>query len=300
MRIFKKYIDTNTEKNSESFGVQILNLGHNIHPPYRDYPEQNHPEGYNFNWIKGRYLKEYQLIYISSGKGTFEANGLPPQKIGPGNLFLLFPNIWHRFRPSQSTGWEEYWVGFTGDYAQYLLEQKCFSPENPIIDIGFIPQFLDTFSNLIETIETDNLLLKKMASFHLVNLLGIAYTSVLKNNSGLSHKQKIIYKMQNEIHKQWNKDIDFEVLCNQFKVSYSWFRKSFKEILDTSPNQYLLMLRLRNATRIIQEGNLPISQVAFACGFHSEYYFSRIFKKKMKLNPSDIRKTINIKHLFLN
>ena len=145
MRIFKKYIDQESENKSESFGVRILNLGHNVHPPYKEYPEQNHPEGYNFNWKKGRYLKEYQLIYISGGKGTFEVNGLPEQKIGPGTVFLLFPDIWHRFHPDLITGWEEYWVGFTGDYAKYLLEQKCFSPENPIIDVGFIPQFLETF-----------------------------------------------------------------------------------------------------------------------------------------------------------
>ncbi|MGB3151624.1 MAG: AraC family transcriptional regulator [Maribacter sp.] len=290
MRIFKKYIDADFEKSSESLGIQILNLGHNVHPPHKEYPEQNHPEGYNFNQKKGRYLKEYQLVHISSGKGTFEANGLPSQKIDAGTVFLLFPEVWHRFHPSKNTGWEEYWVGFTGDYAKYLLEQKCFSPENPVINVGFLPEFLEIFSNLMETIETDNSSLRKMASFHVVNLLGIAYTSVLKNNSGLTHKQKIIHKMQNEIHKQWDKNIHFEVLCKEFKVSYSWFRKSFKEILDISPNQYLLMLRLRNATRIIQESELPISEVAFKCGFHSEYYFSRIFKQKMKLNPSDVRK----------
>lgn len=293
MRIFKKYIGPNPEIDSENYGVQILNLGHNIHPPHKQYPDQDHPEGYYFNWEKGRYLKEYQLVYISNGKGTFEANGLPPQKIGPGTVFLLFPDVWHRFYPDFNTGWEEYWVGFHGDYAKYLLEQKCFSPENPIISVGFIPEFLDIFSNLIETIETDNHLLKKMASFHLINLLGIAYTSVLKNNRGLTHKQKIIHKMQNEIHAQWNKNIDFKALCADFKVSYSWFRKSFKEILDTSPSQYLLMLRLRNATRIIQETDLSISQVAFECGFHSEHYFSRIFKQKMKLNPTDVRKDKN-------
>ncbi|MUH36987.1 AraC family transcriptional regulator [Zobellia amurskyensis] len=295
MRIFKKYLGNNAKSISENFGVQILNLGHNVHPPNVQYPDVDHPEGYYFDWKKGRYLKEYQIIYITKGEGIFEANGLPPQQIGAGTVFLLFPDVWHRFRPKISTGWEEYWVGFTGEYAKYLLEQKCFSPENPIIDVFFIPEFLETFSNLIETIETDNVLLKKMSSFHLINLLGIAYASVLKNNNGLSHKKQTIHEMQNEIHKQWNQNIDFELLCDKFKVSYSWFRKSFKEIFDTPPNQYLLMLRLRNAARIIQETDLSISEVAFECGFHSEHYFSRVFKQKMRLNPSDVRKDMKDK-----
>lgn len=290
MRIFKKYLETNFENDAENVGIQILNLGHNRHPTNRKYPEKDHPKEYYFNWKKGRYLKEYQLVFIPEGYGHFEANGLPTQKIGPGTLFLLFPGVWHRFRPDWETGWEEYWVGFKGDYAKYLLENKCFSPENPVINVGRIPEFLETFSKLIQTIETNNPSIKKMASFHVINLLGIAYASVLKNNHGKTQKERTIYKMQNEIHRHWNQDIDFELLCNQFKVSYSWFRKFFKEIFDTPPNQYLLMLRLRNATRILQETNLSISEVAFECGFNSEYYFSRIFKQKMHFNPSEIRK----------
>lgn len=290
MKIFKKYIDNTPEADSENLGVKILNFGHNVHPPNKEYPNHDHPKEYDFNWERGRYLKEYQLIYISKGEGIFEANGLPPQKIGSGTLFLLFPDIWHRFRPEKSVGWEEYWIGFNGDYAKYLLEQKCFSPENPIINIGFIPEFLDTFTNLIETMENDNVLFKKMASFHLINLLGIAYASVLNTNNGYSKKKQIIHKIQNDIHKNWNKNINFEALCHKYGISYSWFRKSFKEILDTPPSQYLLMLRLRNATRIIQETDLCISQVAFECGFQSAYYFSRIFKQKMKMNPTNVRK----------
>ncbi len=290
MKVFKRYIGSEIKDKTEEFGVQILNIGHNIHPPNKKYPDEDHPKGYYFNWEKGRYLKEYQIIFISKGKGIFEGNGLASQKIGPGTIFLLFPEMWHRFKPDPNTGWEEYWIGFNGDYVKYLLEKKCFSAENPIINVFFIPDFLEIFSNLITSIETEDPLQRKMASFHLINLLSIAYASVLKQNNGLSHKKQIIHKMQNEIHKNWNNTIDFERLCKQFDVSYSWFRKSFKEIFDTPPNQYLILLRLRNAARIIQETNLPISQIAYECGFHSEHYFSRVFKQKMGLNPTDIRK----------
>lgn len=290
MKVFKKYIASSPNSEDENSGIMILNLGHNIHLPNKKYPEIDHPDEYYFNYDKGRHLKEYQIIYISKGEGIFEANGEPPQKIFPGTILLLFPGIWHRFRPDEKSGWEEYWVGFNGAYAHYLLEQKCFNPKNPVIRLGFNQEFLNIFSNLINTIESENNLVQNLASFHLINLLGITYTSVLNNNSKLSHKERIIQKMQHEIHEQWNKNIDFKTLSDHFGISYSWFRKSFKEVFNTSPNQYLLMLKIRNAAKIIEESNLPIATIAYDCGFNSEFYFSKIFKQKMGLNPSEIRK----------
>lgn len=290
MKIFKKYINSARSTAKESAGIVILNLGHTIYPPNKKYPEKDHPDEYYFDYEKGRSLKEYQIIYIAKGEGVFETNGEPPQKIYAGTILLLFPGLWHRFRPSERTGWEEYWVGFKGKYAHYLLEQKCFNAKQPIIRLGFNQEFLTIFSKLINTIESENNLLHNLASFHLINLLGITYTSVLSSNNNQPHKERIIREMQHKIHDQWDKNIDFKALSLDFKVSYSWFRKSFKEIFHTSPNQYLLMLKLRNATKIIQESSLSLSEIAYKCGFNSEFYFSKIFKQKMGFNPSAIRK----------
>ena len=96
--------------------------------------------------------------------------------------------------------------------------------------------------------------------------------------------------MRDEIHNLWNTKIDFEILSARHNVSYIWFRKTFKEILGTAPNQYYLMLKIRKAEQLIQESNLTLAEVAFRSGFESEFYFSRIFKQKMNYNPSEVRK----------
>ena len=128
MKIFRKYFKSEQNELAQNLGINILDIGHNIHPINRPYPDMSHPDSYYFEWEKGRSLSEYQIIYISKGEGLFEANGLPPQLIEGGTIILLFPGVWHRYRPKESSGWEEYWVGFSGTYAQYLLEQECFSP----------------------------------------------------------------------------------------------------------------------------------------------------------------------------
>lgn len=290
MKVFRKYFNLSGIEIDENLGINILNLGHNIHPMNIPYPDLRHPDSYYFDWEIGRSLKEFQIIYISKGEGYFEASGLPPQLIEGGTIILLYPGVWHRYRPKESTGWEEYWVGFSGTYARYLLEQECFSPQNPIIKVGFDNEFLATFSRLIENVEAKKDIYRKLSSFHLIHLLGIVYSSALLSNQKLSKKEELINEMRDEIHKRWNSNIDFENLSAQFNVSYVWFRKTFKEVLGTAPNQYHLMLKIRKADQLIQETNLSLSEIAFQSGFESEFYFSRIFKQKMGYNSSEVRK----------
>ena len=80
MEIFKKYFNLVEDEIDTSLGISIVNLGHNIHPANRPYPDMSHPDSYYFEWEKGRSLTEFQLIYISKGEGFFEASGLPDRK----------------------------------------------------------------------------------------------------------------------------------------------------------------------------------------------------------------------------
>lgn len=290
MKLFRKYFELRKGDEDATIGIDIRGIGHDVYHANMPYPDKNHPQNYYFNWEKGRNLSEYQIIYISKGEGYFEANGQKPQLIESGTIILLYPGVWHRYRPNDNTGWEEYWIGFSGNYAQYLLEQECFSPRNPIIKVGFNNEFIITFSKLIDTIEKNDDTFKKMSSFLLIQILGIVYASVLLLNQKRTKKDELIHEILNYMHLNWNKNIDFEKLAQSYNVSYIWFRKSFKTVLNTSPNQYQLMLKIRKAVEMIQETNFTLGEIAYQSGFESEFYFSRIFKQKMNYNASELRK----------
>jgi len=290
MKTFRRYFTFPEDKLDDSLNVTIRTLGHHIHPAHRNYPDAGHPESHYFDWEKGRILKEYQLLYICKGEGLFEASGMPPQPIEAGTVILLYPGVWHRYKPVLESGWEEYWVGFSGSYARYLLEQECFNPQHPIIKVGFNAEFIATFERLLDVMEVRVESFQKLASFLLIQLLGIVYTSALLNNQTLSRKEKIVGDVKKEINSRWPQDIDFEQIAARQGISYAWLRKSFKEITGTSLNQYQLMLKLRHAEQLIHTTDDTLSEIASRCGFESVHYFSRIYKAKMAVNPSELRK----------
>ncbi len=63
-----------------------------------------------------------------------------------------------------------------------------------------------------------------------------------------------------------------------------------KECMGTTAKQYLLDVQLTEAKRLLLYSDCNINEIAFQLGFEDSSYFSRIFKKKTSLTPSDFLK----------
>ena len=205
--------------------------------------------------------------------------------VAGGTAFLLFPNVWHRYQPQAESGWEEFWVGFKGHYAEYLMRQDCLDPHRPLMHIGFHTELLHVFTQLVQTLRQEKMAYQQIATCQVVQLLGLIYASALMKNEVPSRQEQVSHQARYEIQKKWAEDIDFEKLAHSFGVSYIWFRKAFKAVMGVPPGQYHLNLKLEKASQLLRETTLAISEISYASGFESTGYFSRIFKSKLHATP---------------
>lgn len=67
----------------------------------------------------------------------------------------------------------------------------------------------------------------------------------------------------------------------------------FKEATGTSPIDYLIGIRLRNAAELLRSTNQTITEISFNTGFKDSNYFTRQFQKRYAITPSKYRKRIN-------
>lgn len=293
MNAYRKYVDEQELhvllSQTPSWGVDILTIGHNLHPANKAYPDHNHPNQYCFDWSEGRTLGEFQLVYIANGQGVFESHTVPPTLVEGGTAFLLYPGVWHRFKPNFETGWEELWVGFRGHFAEYLMRQECFKPEQSLIPIGFRSELLNVFTRLIDTLRYEGTAHQQIATCQIIQLLGLVYTSALMSDTSRNRQERIVHQVRYKVQGNWAQPIDFKQLAEQNNVSYVWLRKTFKEVMGVAPGQYHLNLKIDKAIQLLGETSLSISEIAFRTGFDSLFYFSRIFRKKTNLSPSEFR-----------
>ncbi|NBT12199.1 MAG: AraC family transcriptional regulator [Planctomycetia bacterium] len=72
-------------------------------------------------------------------------------------------------------------------------------------------------------------------------------------------------------------------------MSLSHFDRVFRRMLQTSPRQYFLRVRVEAACRRLAESHDTIAVIALACGFHDHAHFTRSFRRIMGLTPSAYR-----------
>jgi AraC-like DNA-binding protein len=72
-------------------------------------------------------------------------------------------------------------------------------------------------------------------------------------------------------------------------LSYSYFRRIFKQQTGLGPHQYWVDLKIARARTLLSDPALSVKEVAFRAGFDSQQYFCRLFKDKLRCTPGDFR-----------
>jgi len=282
-----QYVTPN--ESEQNWGIYLTVAGKAIIPPQAEYPSNEHPEEYYFTWEEGRTLEEYQINYITEGEGIMETE-FGRYQVGPGSILLVYPGQWHRYKPSSKTGWSEHYIGFSGIYARYLFQHSEILCNHPsVLSIGFHDNLMQLFNQIIDLVHDEKPGFQYVCTGLLIQLLGnILY--VIKNQgfNGKEVERKIRHARM-RLQEQYSGAVDMEKLALTCNMGYSHFRKMFKKYTGMSPLQYHNMFRLQKAKELLSESDKPIKKIALELGFQSEHYFTRLFKKKMGVTPSELR-----------
>jgi AraC-like DNA-binding protein len=271
------------------WGFYILNAGHTVITPNTPYPPGKHPEDHLFSWDKGRTLNSFTLVYITRGRGSFESSAGGKHEIQSGDLFILFPNEWHRYRPDATTGWDEYWVEFNGDQARQIMSHPGFSGKHPVIHLGHDDKILSLFIEIEESIERGSSEFEHVIAAQTSHIVALLLAAVRRNDQNTLNTE-LIRRACCQILEQSNESVDFTRMARDLGLSLSGFRKMFVKITGLPPGQYLQQIRINKAGELLQQTALPIGEISARLGFESIYYFSRLFKRKTGFSPSRYRK----------
>ena len=284
-----KYLIVNDK--DRKYGLWVNTVGYQSIAPFSPYPLREHPSGYFFNTQKGRILREYQLVYITQGRGSFSSDSTPETLISKGRLLLLFPGQWHTYHPLQEVGWNEYYIGFEGPMIDSIIQNSFLSKEQQILEIGINEEMVSLFIRALEVAEADKISAQQYLSGLLLHLIGLAL-SISKNKyfeaSDIDQKieQAKIIMNDNVLG-----NVDPEELATRLNISYSWFRRIFKEYTGYAPATYFQELKLRKAKQLLIETSQSAKEIAFLLGFQSTEYFFSFFKKRTGVTPLDYRES---------
>jgi AraC-like DNA-binding protein len=266
------------------WGLYVRAGGVECIAPREAYCHPEHPEGFVYSWNSGRTLQDYAMLFCTRGEGEFESKPSGPKKSVAGNAFLLFPGVWHRYRPLLSVGWDSYWVVFNGLEARLWARYRFVSPEEPVLNTGLDDLLMHSYRTMLDRLRTTPLGFEQLLAANVMEILAAALAAVRARGMGGMHE--LVCKAKSLLESRGDEIPTVEHLALSLGLSGSRFHRVFRKHTGLSPYQYYLQMRMERAKRMLHETKMGVKQIAATLAFESSSHFSRTFKRKTGTPPS--------------
>ncbi len=136
------------------------------------------------------------------------------------------------------------------------------------------------------------------------DLLLVRIGNLLRSHEGQQHKivpqiteekitsvdQQLVDKATAYVEKNLdNADLSVEMMSEALGMSRVHLYKRLLSITGNTPSEFIRIIRLKHAARLLREGQLNVSEVAYRVGFNLPRYFSRYFKEYYGVGPSQYK-----------
>lgn len=243
---------------------------------------------------------EFEIIYVKSGFLTVSISG--ENYIGkPGDAFVVSPGNLH-FMGSQTGNVDYFTFLFPLKYISFrtddILDDKLLEPLNSghlIIN----PEIKDTVKEQCEQLveiygakkeESQSKITAQIKTkiILLQFILELWKRGFIVEND-TSGKNTVEKEMVSYIQQNFTGKILLKEFGEQFHLSEKYISRYFKEHFHITISQYVTYLRLEHAKHLLQDTDIPITEVAMQSGYQNVSYFIRSFKKTYGMSPLKYR-----------
>ena len=237
--------------------------------------------------------KDYQLLYIASGKAHFFINE-KEKIVTAGNIIVYVPDEPQEYVYYKEDKTNVYWVHFTGSETGKILDDYNIHIENNIQYVGTSPDYQWLFSQIIQELQLCRSKYEELISLLLKNIFILISRSIENNIKFSDTSEKEVAFAMHYFRKNYNIEISIDKYAESRGLSVCWFIRCFKQVTGSTPLQYILNLRISNAQSLLESTDYSIAEVASAVGYDNPLYFSRLFHKQVGMPPKEYRKKQNI------
>lgn len=238
-------------------------------------------------------IDQHVLIYCVEGSGWYLLNGEQHQ-VKANQFFILPAGIPHSYGADSQDPWTIYWVHFTGAHSTfYATGDNLPRDVKPNINSRISDRnhiFEEIFSTLYEEYSLENL--RYVSSLLHYYLASMRYLHLFRHaqshdaNEDTNVVKAAIHYMKENIEKK----LSIEEVAKYTGYSASHFSALFQQQTQRSPLQYFNLLKVQQASLMLQETDMKINQICFKVGIEDSCYFSRLFTKVTGMSPTEYRK----------
>ena len=231
---------------------------------------------------------KHELYYLENGQTKYVV-GSEIYILNAGDMVFVPKGTFHKTSGEKGSANERVLIVFDDDFAgseykKYIDELKANNyvqfPSEHVYKIRELCQKIESENKhrLPDYTEMQKLYLRQL-------LIIISRYRRKKVDTKYSESFKIIQDAAKYIGENYAADITLRSLADKYAMSSSYFSKQFKSVTGVGLNEYINIIRITAAEKMLLAGNVPITKVAMECGFNDSNYFAAVFKKIKGITP---------------
>lgn len=118
-------------------------------------------------------------------------------------------------------------------------------------------------------------------------------TGYVKRQNAIDYSNKTVQATKEYLEEHYTEEISLEDVAEHVNISPQYFSKLIKKNTGFNFIDWLSMLRVKKAKELLTGSSLTVKEVCFMVGYKDPNYFSRIFKKRIGMTPSEYIKKYN-------
>ncbi|MEM7102255.1 MAG: AraC family transcriptional regulator [Bacteroidota bacterium] len=251
------------------------------------------------NW---QYHPEYEIVYISNGKGKRHI-GDHISYYEDGDLIFLGPDLPHFGFTNEIS--EEHFEVFIQLKKDFLGNQFLSQPEMWHIKqllrrsqsgISFFGQTKAEVADLIIEMVNSEGFDRLIKLLEILNVLASTSEYKILNASGLTvkikpHEQRRMDVIYRYVQENFTRPLALDDVAGLVNMTVPAFCRYFKKLTNLTFTRFVNEFRIAHACQLLLKGELTIAETAFESGFNNLSHFNKQFRLITDQSPRDFRKS---------
>lgn len=231
-----------------------------------------------------------ELTYVDQGElhSVVEGQDL---LLKQGDLVIYGSNQWHMQYADIGVAPRFVTISFDMEGADLapLLNRRFSAPQQVATLLQNMlreQERMDSFSSDIVVSQLNLLLL------YLLREADQPTGSKVKNANVVHNENEIIRQAQQFVASHIREKLSVPMVAGFVDVSPSYLTVLFHKNLQISPGEYIRRIKLQESKQMIRENNLTFTEIAAALHYSTVHHFSRQFKDKFGITPTEYAKSV--------
>lgn len=230
-----------------------------------------------------------ELVYVDAGSMHSVVEG-QDILLEQGDMMLYSPGQWHMQYAQPACAPRIISVTFDAAGMDYgsLTDRKFSHPQQETL---LLRQMLREQERMDEQATDMIISLLTLLLLHLQRQSG-QRTAPAQLPHNYQNENEIIRRAQQYIGQNVCSKLSVPVVAAGIEVSASYLTALFQKHLQITPAEYIRRTKLQHSKQLIREGNMNFTQIAQALQYSTVHHFSRQFKEKFGITPTEYARTV--------